>query len=168
MVFLVPWLCPEAWYTNLCVKLQDRDKKGVSGDRFCVSEEQNYFYLNVSWSVKYLHGRTGIWWFKDAYQKERYLLAVWEREFLIPCSLLPSLGTFHTNTVRSCNFLASQYPEYRSWIISPLAWASSVSPQLSCPQILLFHTKPTGQEEARFYLWNILFMYLKLPPVFGA
>lgn len=57
MVFLVPWLCPEAWYARFCVKLQDMDRKGVAGDRFCVSEEQNYFYLNVNKSIKYLHGR---------------------------------------------------------------------------------------------------------------
>lgn len=54
---MVPWLCPEAWYARLCVKLQDTDRKGVSSDRFCVLEEQNYFYLNVNKSMKHLHVR---------------------------------------------------------------------------------------------------------------
>lgn len=59
-----------AWYARLCVKLQDMDRKRVSGDRFCVPEEQSYFNLNVNRSIKYLHGRDQCLMGQDADQKE--------------------------------------------------------------------------------------------------
>lgn len=106
-----------------------------------------------------------IWWDKDVYQKERYLLAVWEREFLIPCSLLSSWGTLHTNTVRSCSFLASQYPEYSSWIISPLAWDRSVSPQLSCPQFFCFTPNQWARGTQVLFIKYIIYLKLLSPPL---
>lgn len=97
-------------------------------------------------------------------RKRKYLLLVWEREIFIPKLLLSS---FSHNTMRSCNFISLLI----SWEVqfyaplSPGLFHHSLVPVkflLSFSVHKCFPFTPTSQEKSRFYLWNKLFMYLKL------